>query len=66
MIMAQMDHGNVVRLYSVCMSKKVMLISQFVPNGSLIDFLKKKMHKLTESMILQFATQISKVRQIKI
>ena len=60
--MASMDHENVVRLYSVCMSKQLMLISQFVPNGALIDYVKKNRDKLTASMMLQFAAQISKVR----
>ena len=63
--MAGMDHENVVRLYSVCMSKRVMLISQFVPDGALNDFLKENRDKLTESMMLQFATQIAKVCQGK-
>lgn len=60
-VMASMDHENVVRLYSVCMSKQLMLVSQFVPMGALIDYLKKNKDKLTASMMLQFATQISKV-----
>ena len=61
-VMASMDHDNVVRLYCVCMSKQLMLVSQFVPNGALIDYLKKNRDKLTASMMLQFAAQISKVR----
>ena len=64
--MASMDHENVVRLYSVCMSKQLMLISQFVPNGALIDYLKKNRDKLTASMMLEFAAQISKVRPVEV
>ena len=60
--MASMDHENVVRLYSVCMSKQLMLISQFVPNGALIDYLRKNKDKFTATMMLQFAMQIAKVR----
>ena len=65
-VMASMDHDNVVRLYCVCMSKQLMLVSQFVPNGALIDYLKKNRDKLTASMMLQFAAQISKVRLTKV
>ena len=63
--MAHMDHENIVRLYAVCMSNKVMLISQFVPKGVLLSFLKRNKAELTASMMLCFATQILRVRLVK-
>lgn len=59
--MAGMDHDNVVRLYCVCMSKQLMLVSQFVPNGALLDYLKKSKDRLNAYTILLFSSQIAKV-----
>ena len=60
-VMAAVDHLNVVRLYAVCMGKQMMLISQFVPLGSLISYLKKNKDLLNAQVMLNFATQIAKV-----
>lgn len=60
--MAGMDHDNVVRLYCVCMSKQLMLVSQFVPNGALLDYLKKNKDRLNAYTILLFSSQIAKVK----
>ena len=59
--MASMDHENVVRLYAVCMGKDLMLISQFVPQGALISYLKKNKDVLSAHSMLLFAVQIAKV-----
>lgn len=59
--MAKMDHENVVRLYGVCMSKTMMLVSQFVPLGALLDYLKKYKDHLNAHTLLTFACQIAKV-----
>ena len=59
--MAAVDHPNVVRLYAVCMGKQMMLVSQFVPLGSLISYLKKNKDYLNAHVMLNFATQIAKV-----
>ena len=60
--MATMDHDNVVRLYCVCMGEQLMLVSQFVPLGSLLSFLKKYKDSLNAHTILSFSVQIAKVR----
>lgn len=60
--MGSMDHENVVRLYCVCMSKQLMLVSQFVPLGALQDYLKRRKDQLSAKSILQFASQIALVR----
>ena len=59
--MATMDHINVVRLYSVCMGKQMMLISQFVRLGSLLSFLKKNQATLDAYTMLNFSKQIADV-----
>ena len=60
-VMAAVDHPNVVRLYAVCMGKQMMLVSQFVPLGSLISYLKKNKEILNAHVMLNFATQIAEV-----
>ena len=64
--MAKMDHENVVRLYGLCMSKTLMLVSQFVPLGALIDHLKKYKDHLNAHTMLTFAYQIAKVGTIPV
>lgn len=59
--MASMDHENVVRLYCVCMGQELMLISQFVPLGSLISFLKKQKDSLNAHTMISFIVQIAQV-----
>eukprot|EP00731_Ephydatia_muelleri_P019538 Em0012g363a len=58
-VMATMDHINVVRLYSVCMGKQIMLVSQFVRLGSLLSYLKKNQSTLDAYSMLNFSKQIS-------
>ena len=60
-VMATMDHENVVRLYCVCMGQELMLVSQFVPLGSLLSFLKKYKDSLNAHTMLNFSVQIAKV-----
>ena len=59
--MATMDHANVVRLYCVCMSQQMMLVSQFVPLGALLSYLKKSKNTLNAHTMLNFAVQIARV-----
>ncbi len=59
--MASMDHENVVRLYAISMGSKMMLVSQFVPLGALISYLKKYKDALNASSMLQFCVQIASV-----
>ena len=60
-VMATMDHENVVRLFCVCMGKQMMLVSQFVPFGSLLSHLKKHKDCLDSHTLLTFAMQIARV-----
>ena len=59
--MASMDHPYVVRLYGISMAKRMMLVSQFVPLGSLLDFLRKHKDRLNARNMLSFCHQIAEV-----
>ena len=60
-VMATMDHINVVRLYSVCMGKQMMLITEFVRLGSLLSYLTKNQATLDADTMLNFSKQIADV-----
>ena len=60
-VMASMDHVNVVQLYALSMGKEMMLVSQFVPFGALLSYLKKHKDSLNAHTILSFAVQIALV-----
>ena len=59
--MASMDHPYIVRLFGISMSKKMMLVSQFVRLGSLLDFLRKHKERLNAKNMLTFSQQIAEV-----
>ena len=59
--MASMDNEHVVRLYALCMGKRLMLVSQFVALGSLLSYLKEHKDSLNALSMLTFAVQIAKV-----
>ena len=59
--MASMDHPHVVPLLGLSMGKKMMLVSQFVPLGSLLCFLRKHKERLKAKTMLTFSRQIAEV-----
>ena len=59
--MASMDHKNVVRLYALSMGQKMMLVSQFIPLGALLSYLKKYKDSLNAHTMLSFSVQIASV-----
>ena len=59
--MASMDHPHVLPLLGLSMGKKMMLVSQFVPLGSLLGFLRKHKEKLNAKAMLTFSRQIAEV-----
>ena len=59
--MASMDHTNIVRLFGISMGRKMMLVSQFVPLGSLLGFLRKHKERLNAKNMLTFSQQIAEV-----
>jgi hypothetical protein len=59
-VMASMDHQHLVRLLCVCMASRVMLITQLMPLGSLLAYLKKRKRTLTGEALMVFSQQIAK------
>ena len=59
--MAYTDCEYVVRLLGVCLGTRMMLVSEFVPHGSLYNHLKMYQFNLTAKALLTFAAQIASV-----
>ena len=62
--MASTDCEYVVRLLGVCLGTRMMLVSEFVPGGSLYNHLKMYQNDLTAKSLLTFAVQIASVSPI--
>ena len=59
--MATTDCEYVVRLLGICLGTRMMLVSEFVPYGSLYNHLKMYQFDLTGKILLTFAAQIAAV-----
>ena len=59
--MASTDCEYVVRLLGICLGTRMMLVSEFVPYGSLHSHLKMYQFDLTAKTLLTFAIQVAAV-----
>ena len=59
--MASTNCEYVVRLLGVCLGTRMMLVSEFVPYGSLYNHLKVNQMNLTAKTLLTFSLQIASV-----
>ena len=59
--MASTDCEYVVRLFGVCLGTRMMLVSEFVPYGSLYNYLRTDQLNLTAKSMLTFVVQIASV-----
>nr|WEL12713.1 EGFR epidermal growth factor receptor 2 [Halisarca dujardinii] len=57
--MASLDHPYVVRLYAMSMGENLMLVTHFLPMGSLLHFLKKYRSELNAQHLLTYGQQIA-------
>lgn len=60
MIMATVHHENILPLLAVCMADKMMLITQLMTNGSLLEYVKARKNKINSYQLLSWSTQIAK------
>lgn len=61
-IMATVDHPNLLQLLAVCMTSQMMLITQLMPLGCLLDFVRNEdnQHRISSKRFLTWSTQIAK------
>lgn len=59
-IMASVDHPNLLKLLAVCMTTEHKLITQLMPLGSLLDYVKTNKDKTGSKALLNWSTQIAR------
>lgn len=62
--MASIDHPCCVRIVALCMTEQVMLITQLMPLGSLLDYVRNNKERISSKVMLNWSTQIAKVCHI--
>uniref|UniRef100_A0A3Q0SLT8 Receptor protein-tyrosine kinase n=1 Tax=Amphilophus citrinellus TaxID=61819 RepID=A0A3Q0SLT8_AMPCI len=61
-VMASVDHPHVCRLLGICLTSTVQLITQLMPYGCLLDYVKENKDNIGSQHLLNWCVQIAKVR----
>lgn len=59
-IMASVEHPNLLKLLAVCMTSQLMLVTQLMPLGCLLDYVRKNKDRIGSKPLLNWCTQISR------
>ncbi|XP_018020584.1 epidermal growth factor receptor isoform X2 [Hyalella azteca] len=59
-IMASVDHPNLLQLLAVCMTTKIMMVTQLMPLGALLDYVRINRDKIGSKPLLNWCTQIAR------
>lgn len=59
-IMASVEHPNLLQLLAVCMTSQMMLVTQLMPLGCLLDFVRRFKDKIGSKALLNWCTQIGR------
>nr|KAG5713347.1 hypothetical protein BaRGS_024895 [Batillaria attramentaria] len=59
-VMASVEHACCIRILAVCMSAQMMLITQLMPLGCLLDYVRKNKEHIGSKVLLNWCTQIAK------
>ncbi|XP_068219900.1 epidermal growth factor receptor isoform X3 [Palaemon carinicauda] len=59
-IMASVDHPNLLQLLAVCMTTQIMLVTQLMPLGCLLDYVRNNKEKVGSKPLLNWCTQIAR------
>lgn len=60
-VMASVENACCIRILAVCMSAQMMLITQLMPLGCLLDYVRKNKEHIGSKVLLNWCTQIAKV-----
>lgn len=61
--MATVEHPHVCRLLGICLTSTVQLVTQLMPFGCLLDYVKENKDNIGSQHLLNWCVQIAKVRQ---
>lgn len=64
--MASVEHPCCVRIVAVCMTEQIMLVTQLMYLGCLLDYVKKFRDSICSKVMLNWCTQIARVRMVEI
>ncbi|KAL8617989.1 hypothetical protein ACOMHN_040213 [Nucella lapillus] len=59
-VMASVEQACCIRILAVCMSAQMMLITQLMPLGCLLDYVRKNKEHIGSRVLLNWCTQIAK------
>lgn len=59
-IMCSVEHPNLLKLHAVCMTQQMMLITQLMPLGCLLDYVRNNKDKIGSKALLNWSTQIAR------
>ncbi|XP_023221875.1 epidermal growth factor receptor-like isoform X2 [Centruroides sculpturatus] len=59
-IMASVDHPNLLKLLAVCMASQLMLVTQLMPLGCLLDYVRNNKDKTGSKPLLNWCAQIAR------
>lgn len=60
-IMTSVEHPCCIRILAVCMTAQMMLITQLMPLGCLLDYVRKNKMNIGSKVLLNWCTQIARV-----
>ncbi|CAH1790477.1 unnamed protein product, partial [Owenia fusiformis] len=59
-VMASVEHTYCVRILAVCMTAQMMLVTQLMPLGCLLDYVRKNKSNIGSKVLLNWCAQIAK------
>ncbi|XP_069107920.1 epidermal growth factor receptor-like isoform X3 [Argopecten irradians] len=59
-VMASVDHPCCIRILAACMTAQMMLVTQLMPLGCLLDYVRKHKENIGSKVLLNWCTQIAK------
>ena len=59
-IMASVDHPNLLSLLAVCMTTQIMMVTQLMPLGCLLDYVRTNSDKIGSKPLLSWCMQIAR------
>lgn len=60
-VMASVDHPHVCPLLGICLTSSVQLVTQLMPFGCLLDYVRHHRHAIGAQWLLNWCVQIAKV-----
>lgn len=63
--MARVEHKNLVKLLAVCMTYEPILVTELMPLGCLLNYVRNNKNKIGSKSFIKWSTQIAKGKNSK-